>query len=184
MKRLLLIMTAAAAVVGASGCATTITAGSHVDRQQNFRQYHTYAWGPADALPTGDPRLDKDPFFKDHFEGAVERQLASRGLELISGDREEPDLLIHYHAAVNERIDVNRVDRAYGYCRSGDCPPDTVWYEAGTLLLDFVDARSQMLVWRVWAQNDVERMLHDPDAMAGIIDRAVVKMFQQYPATH
>jgi hypothetical protein len=92
--------------------------------------------------------------------------------------------LIHYHAAVNERMDVNRVDRGYGYCRSGGCPPDTVWYEAGTLLIDVVDARSHKLVWRAWAQNDVERMLRDRSAMARIIDRAVMKMFEQYPATH
>jgi hypothetical protein len=184
MKRLLRIAVAGIVAAAASGCATTITAGSHVDRRQNFRQYHTYEWGPADALPTGDPRLDKDPFFKDHFEGAVERQLASRGLELIAGGQSDPDLLIHYHAAVNERMDVNRVDRGYGYCRSGGCPSDTVWYEAGTLLIDVVDARSHKLVWRAWAQNDVERMLRDRSAMARIIDRAVMKMFEQYPATH
>ena len=50
--------------IAAAGCAT-VDVGSHVERGLDFRQFHTYAWGPADALPTGDPRLDKNPFFND-----------------------------------------------------------------------------------------------------------------------
>ena len=85
MKRLVLNVTAGFVVsVIASGCAATMTVSSHVDRSLNFAQYRTFDWGPADALPTGDPRLDRDPFFKDHVQGAVERGLATRGLELTS----------------------------------------------------------------------------------------------------
>jgi hypothetical protein len=161
-----------------SGCATTMTVSSHVDRSLDFRQYRTFDWGPADALPTGDPRLDRDPFFKDHVQGAVERELAVRGLALTSSGA--PDLLLHYHANISERIDVNRADRSFGYC-TADCPPDTVRYEAGTLVLDFMDPRTNKLVWRGWAQNSVEDMLRDPDVMARTIDRAVEKMLRQLP---
>ena len=62
-------------------------------------------------MPTGDPRLDDNPFFNDHMQGAVEKQLVAKGLELSSAGT--PDLLIHYHANVMQRIDVNRVDREY-----------------------------------------------------------------------
>jgi hypothetical protein len=166
----------------AAGCAATITSSSHVDRAQNFAQYRTYNWGPADALPTGDPRLDRNPFFKDHLQGAVERQLAFRGLQLSSSGT--PDLLIHYHAHIAERIDVVKADRAYGFCRVADCPPEPIWYEAGTLVLDFMDARTNKLVWRGWAQNSVHDMLRNPDKMANTIDRAVSLMLQQWPRTN
>ena len=182
MKRLLLRMTVGLAVIGmASGCATTMSVSSHVDRSLDFAQFRTFDWGPADALPTGDPRLDKDPFFKDHVQGAVERGLAARGMELISAG--SPDLLIHYHANITERIDVNKADRAYGYCQGADCPPESIWYEAGTLVLDFMDARTNKLVWRGWAQNSVEDMLRDKDKMAGTIDRAVAEMLSRLPPT-
>src|SRR6188472_936791 len=83
-----------------SGCAT-MTVSSHVQRGLDFSQYRTYDWGPADALPTGDPRLDRNPFFRDHVEGAVEKQLAARGFSRpMSGTA---DLLLHYHASITQR---------------------------------------------------------------------------------
>lgn len=181
MKRLLFRMAPAVAVLAvASGCATAMTVSSHVDRSLDFSKYRTFDWGPADALPTGDPRLDGDPFFKDHVQGAVERGLAARGIELASSN---PDLVIHYHANITERIDVNKADRAYGYCRAADCPPDTVSYDAGTLVLDVMDARTNTLVWRGWAQNSVEDELRNQDKMAKTIDRAVAEMLRRLPRT-
>ncbi len=180
MKHLVLTTTVVLAVTAmASGCAPTMSVSSHVDRSLDFAQYRTFDWGPADALPTGDPRLDQDPFFKDHVQGAVERGLAGRGMELISAG--SPDLLIHYHANITERIDVNKADRAYGYCQGADCPPESIWYEAGTLVLDFMDAHSNKLIWRGWAQKSVEDMLRDKDKMADTIDRAVSEMLRQLP---
>jgi hypothetical protein len=169
----------AIAAVAAAGCATTMTVSSHVDRGINFARYRTYDWGPADALPTGDPRLDKNPFFKDHVEGAVEKQLAARGLEMSTSGT--PDLLIHYHASINQRIDVNRIDRRYGYCYGVDCPPDVIEYEAGTLVLDIVDSRTNRVIWRGWAQDTVEGVLDNEDEMARQINEAITRMLARLP---
>ena len=156
-----------------------MTVSSHVDRGINFARYRTYDWGPADALPTGDPRLDKNPFFKDHVEGAVEKQLAARGLEMSSWGT--PDLLIHYHASINQRIDVNRLDRRYGYCYGVDCLPDVIEYEAGTLVLDIVDSRTNRVIWRGWAQDTVEGVLNNEDEMARQINEAITRMLARLP---
>lgn len=168
-------------ILAFSSCASSMNVSSHVERGLDFTQYGTYDWGPADALPTGDPRLDQDPFFKDQVQGAVERQLAARGLELAGSGT--PDLLIHYHAHISQRIDPARVDRAYGYWHGDDHPVDTIEYEAGTLVLDVIDARTKRLVWRGWAQDSVEDTLDDRDAMARAIDEAVSRMLQQLPRT-
>jgi hypothetical protein len=156
-----------------------MTVSSHVDRGINFARYRTYDWGPADALPTGDPRLDKNPFFKDHVEGAVEKQLAARGLEMSTSGT--PDLLIHYHASINQRIDVNRVDRRYGYCYGVDCPSNVIEYEAGTLVLDIVDSRTNRVIWRGWAQDTVEGVLDNEDEMARQINEAITRMLTRLP---
>ena len=74
---LLRITTGTVAILIAGGCAARMSAGSHVDRSLDFTQYQTFDWGPGDALPTGDPRLDRDPDFNDHVQGAVERGLAA-----------------------------------------------------------------------------------------------------------
>lgn len=109
----------------------------------------------------------------------MERGLAARELELTSS--ETPDLLIHYHANISERISVNRVDRDHGYGRAADCPPETVHYEAGTLVLDFIDPRTNKLIWRGWAQNSVADMLQDRETMAKTIERAIAGMLRQLP---
>jgi hypothetical protein len=155
--------------------------GSFVERGTDFTRYQTYTWGPADALPTGDPRLDANPFFKDRFEGAVEKQLASRRLERAASGT--PDLLLHYHASVTQRVDVDSVDRRHGYCGPEGCEGGGVRvYDIGTLVIDVVDARTNRLIWRGWAEDDLRAVLADQDQMDKKIDEAVTRMMVRFPA--
>jgi len=135
--------------------------------------------GPRDALPTGDVRLVENPRFNDHMQGTVEKGLQAAGLVLTS--TESPDLLIHYHANITRRIDVNHVDSAYGYCSQADCREAVVQYEAGTLVLDIVDAHTNRLVWRGWAQNSIDDMLNEPDRVSNTIEQAVARMLLRLP---
>ena len=96
-----------------AGCAT-LGAGSHVDPSLDFTRYRTFDWGPPDEFPVGDPRLDKNPIFLDHLHGAVEKQLAARGYERVVTGR--PQLLIHFHASIDRRLNVNTADARYGFC--------------------------------------------------------------------
>ena len=178
MKRMMfvLVIYVASAVVG--GCAVPISTGAHVDRTKDFSAYRTFAWGPADALPTGDARLDGalHAIFEEWI--AIEVQLRTRGLVLV--DASEPDLLVHYHATINQRIDVNSIDIAYGYCAEG-CEPHYMQYEAGTLVLDVIDYRTQVLIWRGWARTDIAGALTDGTRMAEIIAQAAAGMLQHFP---
>jgi hypothetical protein len=171
-------LTAVMFALAATGCAT-LNVSSHVQRGLDFAQYRTYDWGPADALPTGDPRLDQNPFFRDQVEGAVEKGLAAKGFELATSGT--PDLLIHYHASITQRIDVNRVDRQYGYCYDEDCQARVTEYEAGTLVLDIVDTRTNRVIWRGWSQGSVEDILHNEDRMARRIREGVTRMLERFP---
>src|SRR6185436_18981418 len=97
------VMFTAIAAVAVAGCAT-MTVSSHIERNINFSQYATYDWGPPDNLPVGDPRLDNNPFFNDYLQGAIEKKMAAKGYErAMAGGA---DLFIHYHASVNQKIDV------------------------------------------------------------------------------
>lgn len=179
---MLRIAQAAAVVLGAmmvSTCATSGTVGSHVRDDLDAARYLTYSWGPADVLPTGDPRLDRDPFFKDRVQGAVEKQLAARGIRLSTSGT--PDLLIHYHASIDNRIDVNRTEREYGFCHGAGCDPWTIEYEAGTLVLDFIDARANRLIWRGWARDSVENVFGNEDRAGRRIEEAVSRILARFP---
>lgn len=176
LQRLVMALVISLAV---ASCATTMSVSSHVERGLDLSTYRSFSWGPADALPTGDPRLDNDPFFKDHVQGAVEKQLAARGIELRTAGM--PDLLIHYHANIRKRIALDRLDQTYEYCPEANCLPETITYEAGTLVVDVIDARANRLIWRGWAQHAVEDTLHNRDKMATRIDQAVTQMFERLP---
>ena len=178
MRRLGTSIILATTALVLTGCAT-MNVSSHVLKGADFTQYRTFEWGPADALPTGDPRLDRDPFFQDHVQGAIEKGLAGRGFARVSAGA--ADLLIHYHANISPRIDINRLDRERGYCYDDACGVRTVEKEAGTLVLDVIDARTNRLVWRGWAQHSVEDMLRDRDRMEQRINDAVTRMLEQLP---
>jgi hypothetical protein len=162
-----------------SGCATTIRVGSHVEAGLSLSPYRNFAWGAADGLPQGDPRLDENPMFKRTVEAAVERELAHRGIE--RSDSGTADLLIHYHTNLTKRIEVSRVPCAYGDSSRGDCPAVNTEYEAGTLVLDIIDARRNTLVWRGWAQNWGLDILQDPEFMGLRLDEALTRMLARLP---
>ena len=162
-----------------SGCAT-MRVSSHTERGLAWSQYHTFDWGQADSLPPSDPRMQQDPYFRDRFEGAVERQMAAKGFERSAASA-APDLLIHYHAAIGERIDADEIGRQSGYCDAVDCTPRVTRYEAGTLVVDIVDARTRRLIWRGWAQDSVEDVLGNRDRVRQTIEDGVSRMFSAFP---
>jgi hypothetical protein len=170
----------------AAGCAT-MTVGSHVERGLDFSRYRTFDWGAPDELPTGDARLDANPFFKDRLQGAVEQQLAHRGLAMSAS----PDLRIHYHASVTKRLDVSRVDRQRGYCSGDGCGAEVREYEAGTIVLDIVDTHTNQvirrgwaqdrLVWRGWTKESIDGVIDYQDRLEERIDKAVFRIVAQLP---
>jgi hypothetical protein len=174
MRRLLITLTLAGLV---AGCAT-MNVSSHIERNISFSEYVTYDWGPPDNLPVGDPRLDNNPFFNDYLQGAIERKMAAKGYErAVTG---EPDLLIHYHASVNQKVDVYGVDRSYGYCYE-NCEPQYSDYEQGTLIIDMVDSKTNKVVWRGWAQDSMNGIIDHQDRLEQQVNESVTKMMMQLP---
>jgi hypothetical protein len=174
MRRLLLVLTITAAV---AGCAV-MTVSSHIERNVNFTEYVTYDWGPPDNLPVGDPRLDNNPFFKDYVQGAIEKKLVAKGYELaVTG---EPDLLVHYHASVSQKLDVYEADHRYGYCYD-NCEARIVNYEEGTLVVDVVDRKTSKVVWRGWSQDTMNGVIDNQDRLKKQVDEGVTKMMLMLP---
>src|SRR5690349_6664149 len=138
----------AALVAIATGCAS-LQVRSFSDRAATFNRYHTYRWADDRPRATGDPRLDSNPFFEDRLTSDADRELAARGYEKTAGTA---DLVLHYHANFSQRLDVAERDASYGLCNG--CEPGSV-YDAGTIMLDFVDPTTNTLVWRAWAEGSM-----------------------------
>jgi len=177
-RRLTRIAAAAVSALALAGCAATLTVDSYADRAADFTRYRTFGWGPGEQLATGDPRLDNNPFFHGRVQAQVEKQLAAKGLEQATS--ETPDLTIHYHTSITQEIQAGTADRRYGYCEGDGCDPYV--YEAGTLLIDLVDTRSNRVVWRGWAKASVEGVVENQEWMEERIDQAVARILERFPA--
>jgi hypothetical protein len=175
--RVLVVTLLASAALALPGCAT-VRVNSSAARGADLTRYQTYRWSPAAGLFTGDPRLDNNPFFDERVRAAVEQQLGRRGFEKTSSA--EPDLLLHYHASVNEQIELSGTHGDADSCASaGDCRPFV--YDAGTLVLDFVDARTGKVVWTGWAKDTMNGAIDNQRQMEEKIDEAVARMLEPFP---
>lgn len=177
MRRVAIISLAAAVAV--AGCAARMDVGAHLEPSVSFAAYQNWAWAPADALPPSDPRLENSPFFRDYFEGAVERQMALRGLEKT--DWGTPDLLLHYHVNVRQRFHLAGADSDASECRGTECNERVTEYEAGTFVLDAVDPYTNRLVWRGWARTSVDGAIDDQDWLRDQVADAVGRMLRLFP---
>jgi hypothetical protein len=174
MRRLLFVLMV---TIAFAGCAA-MTVSSHIERNVNYAEYVTYDWGPPDNLPVGDPRLDNNPFFRDYLMGAIEKKLAGKGYErAVTG---EPDLLLHYHASVSQKLDVYETDSRYGYCY-GDCEARVVNYEEGTIIVDVVDRKTSKVIWRGWAQEAMNGIIDNQDRLEKQVNEGVTRMMLLLP---
>lgn len=164
-----------------AGCLTLMPIGSHFQRGTDFTRYQTYAWGPADALPISGQRLRDNPYFVDDVHGAIDREFQDRGLKRATSER--ADLLVHYHAAVIGRLEVQSRAGRFGDCVGAECRGTVSDYDAGTLVIDVIDTRIQQLIWRGWAEHRLEDMLDDPPAVHRRVQDAVHRIMKTLPLT-
>ena len=179
MSQLIRWVAVAIVAVVSTGCATTMKVGSNIAPDLDVAGYRTFDWGPMDRRPAGDPRLVKDPFFQDHVEGAIERGLAALGYQRATTTW--PDLLIHYHASITRRMKIATIENRNGYCAVEPCGGRLENYEAGTVVIDILDARTDRVLWRGWAQDSIEGPLKDQNEMAKKINEAVSRMLERFP---
>ena len=163
----------------AAGCAT-MKAGSYIERGVEFTHYHTWDWAPAEARPTGDPRLDNNPMFELHLRSAIEHQLAGKGYVRtpLAGPL---DLRAQYQVNFSKRVEINGGAASAGSC-SRDCEPEAYAYEQGTLVVDLVDARTNKVVWSGWSRDNMEGIIDNQERMERKIDRVVAAMFERIPS--
>jgi len=170
-------MLSAMPVLALAACAT-MSVSADIDPQADFSSYRTYAWDTTHVGPTGDPRLDNNPFFDSRVRSFVGDGLGASGLTVISPD--SADLLIHYHANVRQRVEVYTVDSEYGYDYYGE--EDQLYeYEEGTLVLCVVEPQTGHVIWRGWVQTDVDGVMDDPELMEKRLAEAVRRVIEKFP---
>jgi uncharacterized protein DUF4136 len=155
-----------------------VRVNSYVARDLDLRRYHTYAWAATDTFSTGDPRLDNNTFFVERVQRAVDGHLRQKGFEKVGSG--QPDFVVHYHARVEQRLDSKELRPGEPGCQADDCRPFV--YDAGTLLIDLVDRRSNQLMWRGWAERGLQGVVDDQTWMDQTVDDAVRRIMARFPS--
>lgn len=175
------IMTFVGLLMVVAGCGTSIQTNYDYDVNASFVDYHTYNWiqpqsgeaGGAQQARQSNDLLDKR--IKNH----VNAQLQEKGMTL---DTNTPDMLIIYHTGVQDKVQVTDWGYRYSdyYWGWGGREIDVYNYEEGTLILDFIDASTQNLVWRGAGKVALDRNTN-PDKADELVRKVVGKIMSKYP---
>jgi hypothetical protein len=156
-------------------------AGADFEPGRDFYQYASYTWDEPEGLPTGDARLDDNPFFIHRLHSAIHWELATRGIQYGGSEGTGAALVVHHHASVRDRVEVFEAEPDQNASSEFGEGTQVFQYEEATFLVDIADARTGDIVWRGWAQLDMGRALSDPAEMRDQIDDAIRTMFESFP---
>jgi len=165
----------AVAVLFLTAC-STVSVTTDFDHSASFSQYRTYTLAP------GTEKIGLSPSSETALREALRAGLARHG---VSETSENADLHVVRHISAQEKVRVYQSSAGvpYRYGRYGmwaGAPygyTDVSQYTEGTLILDFVDAKTQKLVFRGIGTGTVS----DPETNAARIKEVVEKIVQDFP---
>lgn len=162
-------------------CATRVK--TKYDKATNFRNYKTYALLPKPEKKfeylTNPDRVKLK--IDEKVTSALKGELRGMGLEENS---DAPDFLVAYHTGVYDKVNIQ--DWGYAYARSanywgGRDDIELRYYKEGTLVIDFVDAKTKELIWRGAVKRIFEPGKIDAGKVKGRINHAVEKVLSKFP---
>ena len=155
-------------IICVTGC-SSITIDDDFFNTADLTSYKTFDWIPRPhaILIVKEGRGQVEKLLKE----SVNEQLTARGL---SQKADNPDLLISYLVGA-ELINADDFSDKVG---ERTAQP----YSEGAILLDFVDAKTRELLWRV-AAFGLEDRSPTPEKDKEIIEKTVERMFKKFPST-
>jgi len=149
-----------------------------VDTTVNFSAYKTFGWAKG--------MVAKNPIVSQLIIAATESELTARGL---TRSDDNPDISVAVVAAAG--MDIQAVGATWNnanYAAWGGYtnPAALMNVTTGTLLIDLVDSKKDISVFRGVAKETLNRsvsadMAADAKSVEKLIKKAVSKMFKKYP---
>jgi len=176
MKNAILALVLCTVVTGYAG---SLPVTSDYDTAANFDAMQTFDWMPATGNAAGDELLVK------RIRNSVDTQLQAKGRKMSA---ENPDFLIGMELSgktitggstgvgVSVGIPVGRMGRV----SVGGGKSKTSEKKEGTLVIDFVDAKTKSLVWRATVTDAVNPNA-TPEQKQQKIDSVIAEMLTQFP---
>ena len=155
--------------LSAAAC-STLTTSVDYDRAADFSRYRSYSW-----KDTGEIR---DPVWSRRVEAVLEDTVATKGLKQV---KDGPDLFMVVHARFSVDYQVNYWNTGWGYGWGWGPAPTTISaIPVGTIVVDLVDAKKGMLVWRGVA-HDTLRPDRANEEREKTLRSVMAELFSTYP---
>jgi len=166
-----------------ASCSSSSKVKYDYDPEVNFVSLKTFDWMKQPASSGGGVKaaLARNTLLDKRIKNAVNRQLTAKGLKQ---DSSNPDFVIAYHVGVEDKVDVR--DWGYTYAIRGRYwgvrtrGVEVHQYKEGTLILDFVDAKTMELLWRA-AGSGAAKENPTPKEVEKSINKAIAKFLENFP---
>jgi hypothetical protein len=166
------------ALLMAAGC-SSVSVSHDFDSQADFSKLRTFSWidAPETTSDSVQKELQTNSLVEGRVKNAVNRELAAKG---IRETQENPDFLVAFHTGVEDKTDIQSWGYGYGYWGMRGGGVSTIHYQEGTLILDFIDPKSNNLIWRGVGKKVVSQKT-SPERSEKEINNAVEKILKKYP---
>lgn len=159
-------------------CSSEIRVASDYDPDYDLTKYRTFDW-----LQKTNIESDRNPLYYNELNDkriklAVQEQLKRKGYTLLET---KPDLIVHYHIIVDEQSIVTTDPFGYSDIPYWTHLQTTVrQYREGTLIIDFMDPKTDNLIWRGYAASPIEES-YSSSKIDSLVKIAVAKIFKKFP---
>ena len=153
--------------------ASAIAVGQQVsvnyNHGQDFTQFHTYAWGSNNANQI------QNSILAQVAQQNIDSALQGKGLQKVQ-ESEKPDLIVTANGGMRQQTSYTAWGmRGIGGGMGGITPQQNI---EATLIVDLYNAKTQSLLWRGIGQDTLS---NNGNKNQQIVEKAVQKMFKQYP---
>ena len=161
------------------GCAAPLAVNFDYDTAEDFTKLKTYDWMPS----TGNAAVDE--LLVRRIRNTVDSQLQAKGRALAAAN---PDFLIAmqlsgktaYGSSVGVGMSVGIPVGRAGRISLGGGQSKPIEKKEGTLVLDFLDAKTKSLVWKGTASGAV-RTAASPEEQQQRINEVVAELLARFP---
>ncbi|OKL41426.1 DUF4136 domain-containing protein [Pontibacter flavimaris] len=153
----------------------------------SLRQAKTYAWYQPSPPAEAEYLKGYKASLHQSMVKAVEREMQERGYTKVE---QNPDVLVAYDVSVSVPVEKDKPENfaegfgySYGYMSGyrydyghADMPGyrSVDLFKEGTLIIDLINPRSKMLLWRGWAEGAINH-----NAGSGAVQKKVEEVLEQ-----
>lgn len=156
-----------------AGCAHVYDVNYDYDKNADFANLKTYDWMTISGKSSASRRNS------EYVEEAVNAELQAKDLELSS---DNPDFLITARLGTKNTKSQHILgpQPSGTFTKRREHSVKTTEIEVGSIVLDFVDAKSKIIVWRGKAKAVVDDT-DSPERSEKLIKKAVSKILKNFP---